>query len=336
MNSTKIIRTAVAVAAVSLTLAACGGADGGGGSDSEEEFEAGPTEFVVHTGPGGGSDVFAREVTALLEQEELVDQSSWTVRNEEGGSGASAMAFLRRLGGETETIALTTPTWLTTPLTTPEAAVTIDQLTPIARLVNEPMVMAVKADSEYQELQDFVDAAEGEPGGLVQAGGSVTSVDAIAGEIIMAETGTDWSYLSYEGGGERITALLNGDADMMFGSPSDFTEQVRAGDLRVIATIGEEAPALFPEAKTLADSGIDVEVPNQVRGVVGPPDMPAAAVEYYQGVFQDLTETEGWATYVEDNGLTTVFADGEEFGTYLEEQNELLEAKLDELGLLGG
>jgi putative tricarboxylic transport membrane protein len=334
MNSTKIIRTTVAVAAVSLTLTACGGAESGG-TDSGEEFEPGATEFMVHTGPGGGSDVFAREVTALLEQEELVDQSSWTVRNEEGGSGASAMAFLRRLSGESETIGLTTPTWLTTPLTTPEAAVTMDQLTPIARLINEPMVMAVKADSEYQELQDFIDAAEAEPGGMVQAGGSVTSVDAIAGEIIMAETGTDWAYLSYEGGGERITALLNGDADMMFGSPSDFTEQVRAGDLRVIATIGDEAPALFPEAKSLPDSGVDVDVPQQVRGLAGPPDMPAEAVEYYENLFEELTQTEAWAQYVEDNGMTTVFAGGEEFGTFLEEQNELLRAKLDELGLLG-
>jgi putative tricarboxylic transport membrane protein len=336
MNSTKIFRTTVVAAAVSLAITGCGGASDSGGSSSEEEFEAGPVEFVVHTGPGGGSDVFAREVTAMLEQEELVERSSWTVRNENGGSGATAMAFMRRLGGETGTIALTTPTWLTTPLTTPEAAVTVDQLTPIARLVNEPMVMAVKADSKYQELQDFIDAAEAEPGGLVQAGGSVTSVDAIAGEIIMAETGTDWAYLSYEGGGERITALLNGDADMMFGSPSDFTEQVRAGDLRVIATIGDEAPAVFPEAKTLADSGVDVEVPNQVRGVVGPPDMSDAAVAYYTGLFEDLTETEAWATYVEENGLTTVFADGEEFGSYLQEQNELLRAKLDELGLLAG
>ena len=333
MKNTKMFRAAVTAGAVSLALAGCGGDSSSGG---DEAFEAGATEFMVHTGPGGGSDVFAREVMALLEQEELIDSGSWTVRNENGGSGAAGMAYLARLGGETDTIGLSTPTWLTTPLTTPEAATTVDQLTPIARLINEPMVMAVKAGSPYENIQDFVAAAEEEPGGLVQAGGSVTSVDAIAGEIIMAETGTDWAYLSYEGGGERITALLNGDADMMFGSPSDFTEQVRAGDLEVIATIGDEAPALFPDAATLADSGIDVEVPQQVRGLMGPPDMPADAVAYYQDLFEELTQTDAWAEYVEENGLTTVFAGGEEFGESLQEQNELLRERLDELGLLGG
>lgn len=342
MKNPTMFRTALVAAAMSATVVGCGGDSAGGGSASggstsgAEAFEAGPTEFMVHTGPGGGSDVFAREVTALLEQEDLIDPSSWTVRNESGGSGAAGMAYLARLDGETDTIGLTTPTWLTTPLTTPEAATTVDDLTPIARLINEPMVMAVKADSPYEELQDFIDAAEQEPGGLVQAGGSVTSVDAIAGEIIMEETGTEWAYLSYEGGGERITALLNGDADMMFGSPSDFTEQARAGDLKVIATIGDEAPELFPDAAPLAESGVDVEVPQQVRGVMGPPNMPEEAIAHYEGLFEELTQTEAWDQFTEDNGLTTVFAGSEEFGESLQEQNELLRARLEELGLLGG
>ncbi len=333
MNTRRMIPVTLAIGAMSVVLASCGD---GGGDDAAAEFEPGPTEFMVHTGPGGGSDVFAREVTALLEQEDLIDPSSWTVRNEEGGSGAAGMAYLARLEGETDTVGLSTPTWLTTPLTTPEAATTVEDLTPIAQLITEPMVMAVKADSPIESLEDFVAAAEAEPGGLVQAGGSVTSVDAIAGEIIMAETGTDWSYLSYEGGGERITALLNGDADMMFGSPSDFTEQVRAGELRVVATIGDEAPALFPDAATLAESGVDVEVPQQLRGLMGPPGMPEDAVTYYEDLFEELSGTEAWATFTEENGLTTVFLGSEEFGESLTEQNELLSAKLDELGLLGG
>jgi putative tricarboxylic transport membrane protein len=331
MNKARLRQTAAVLAAMAMATAGCGGGTGGG---SSADFEPGPTEFIVHTGPGGGSDVFAREVTALLERESLIGGSSWTVRNESGGSGATAMAYLARLSGETDTVALTTPTWITTPLTTPEAVVTLDQLTPIAQLITEPLVMAVKADAPYQRLEDFIAAARQNPGGLVQTGGSVTSVDAIAGEIIQEATGTDWGYLSFEGGGERIAAVLSGDADAMFGSPSDFAEQSRAGALRVIATIGDQAPALFPDAPTLAEAGLDIDVPQQLRGVVGPPEMPQEAIAYYEDLFQRLTQTEAWKAYVAENGLTTVFAGDAEFGANNRQQTDLLRTRLESLGLL--
>jgi putative tricarboxylic transport membrane protein len=323
----RILRACALAAALVLAAAGCGG----GNSRSDGAPEA--VEFVVHTGPGGGSDVFAREVTALLQQTGLIAPNSWTVRNENGGSGAAAMAFLARLSGDEDTVALSTPTWITTPLTT-SGSISLDDLTYVAQLVSEPMLMAVKADSPYATIQDFVAAARAEPGGLVQTGGSVTSVDAIAGEIIQATTGADWSYLSFEGGGERIAAVLSGDADMMFGSPVDFTEQVRAGNLRVIASIGSEPSALFPDAPTLPASGIDVPVPHQVRGLIGPPDMPEESIAYYAGLFEKLTATPEWAAYVEKSGLTTAFANGPDFERNMTEQSELLRTNLSELGLL--
>lgn len=328
------LRTTAVSAALALLVTGCSSATGSDDGTTAEEFSPEAVELMVHTGPGGGSDVFARELTAILESEELVERSSWTVVNENGGSGAVAMAQLARLAGEETTVAMTTPTWLTTPLTNADAAVTIDQLTPIAQMVSEPMVMAVAADAPYESLEDFVAAAEADPGALVQTGGSVTAVDAIAGEVLKDETGADWSFLSFEGGGERVTALLSGDADMMFGAPSDFSEQVRAGELRVIATIGEERSELFPDAPTLEESGFDVEVPQQLRGLVGPPEMPEEAVAYYEGIAEEVSSTDAWAQYCEENGLTPVFAGADEWADNLEEQDELLTELLDELDLL--
>lgn len=320
------------LAAVLVTTAACGGDEA---STTAEDGSFTPPErvnFVVHTSPGGGSDLFARQVSELLVEEDLAER--WVVRNENGGSGASAMAYLRGLEGEQDTIAVSTPTWLTTPLTNAEASVTIDQLTPIAQMVSEPTVMAVAADSPYESLEDFIAAAKEDPGGLVQTGGSVTAIDAIAGEIIQQESGTDWQYLSFEGGGERIAAVLGGDADMIFAAPAEISEQVRAGQLKVIATIGDEPSELFPDAPTLEESGLTQSVPQQLRGIVGPPGMSDEAVDHYASTLEELTQTEAWSTYAEENGLNTVFLDSEEWAQTIEEQNALLSETLGELDLL--
>jgi putative tricarboxylic transport membrane protein len=311
---------------------ACGlQTDSGGGSGGE--FEPSNVEFVVHTGPGGGSDIFARDVISMLRDEELIPEN-WPVRNEDAGEGAGAMSLLASSSGQDNTIAAMTTTWLTTPLTIEGAEVKVQDLTPVAGLVIEPEVMAVATDSPYQSLSDFVEDAQANPGELVQAGGSTTEVGALNGKALATEADTSWEFLSFEEVGQRIAALLNGDAHMMFGSAQDFQSQVEAGKLRVIATISPEASPVFPDAPTTVDEGFDTTLVPQIRGIMAPPEIPNEALGYYEGVFEDLIETQAWKDYAKKNGLVTNLLVGKKWADFLNKQEELVTQKLDEVGLL--
>ncbi|MGH2828545.1 MAG: Bug family tripartite tricarboxylate transporter substrate binding protein [Actinomycetota bacterium] len=303
---------------------------GGGGGEASAPSE---TEFLVHTGPGGGSDIFVRDVISMLRDEEIISKN-WPVRNEEAGEGAGAMSYLLSKASEDGNISAMTTTWLTTPNTIEGAETTVSDLTPVAGLIIEPEVMAVTADSPYETLTDFVDDAKENPGDLVQAGGSTTEVGALNGKALATEAGTSWEFLSFEEVGQRIAAMLNGDADMMFGSAQDFISQVEAGKLKIIATISPEPSPIYPDAPTTEDEGFTTELVPQVRGIMAPPDIPADALEYYQGVFSDLVETESWQEFAEKNGVVTDLRLGEEWGDFLTEQEEVVREKLDEVGLL--
>ena len=326
----------VSVLVLLILLASACGLDGGD-SESDSEgggggFEPSRPEFLVHTGPGGGSDIFVRDVIEIMREEGIIS-GNWPVRNEEAGEGAGAMNYLLSKRGETDTISAMTTTWLTTPLTIEGAEVTVEDLTPIAGLIIEPELMAVATDSPYSTLNDFVDAAKEQPGKLIQAGGSTTEVGALNGASIATEAGTDWKFLSFEEVGQRITALLNGDADMMLGSAQDFAAQVDAGKLEVIASISPEPSPIYPDAPTTADEGFESELVPQVRGVMGPPDIPQEALEYYQGIFEELVETDAWKEYAETNGLVTQLRVGEEWGDFLAEHNDVVAEKLEEVEL---
>jgi putative tricarboxylic transport membrane protein len=320
-----------------LLTSACGlqtgGDSGGSGGGDGGAFQPDNPEFLVHTGPGGGSDIFVRDVIEMMRQEGIIS-GNWPVRNEEAGEGAGAMSYLLSKRGESDTISAMTTTWLTTPLTIEGASVTVEDLTPIAGLIIEPEIMAVTADSPYRSLSDFVDAAKQQPGELVQAGGSTTEVGALNGQTLATEAGTDWEFLSFEEVGQRITALLNGDADMMFGSAQDFASQVKANKLEVVASISPEPSPIYPDLPTPQDEGFQSELVPQVRGIMGPPDMPPEAVEYYQRVFEELLDTEAWQQYAEDNGLVTELRVGEEWADYLTQQNEVVRETLEEVDLL--
>lgn len=126
---------------------------------------------MVHSAPGGGSDVFAKAIVAMVEAEKLSPQRLRIV-NKTAGASAEAMAYLTQKRGDPHTVAVFTNTWLTTPLTRKDAAHTIKDFTPLARLVLEPTIAVVKGDSPYRTLADFVAEAKRRPGELKQAGGS--------------------------------------------------------------------------------------------------------------------------------------------------------------------
>src|SRR5512134_2425408 len=135
-----------------------------------------PIEAVVHTGPGGGSDLLARAVALMIEKEKLLPVRM-QVANKTGGGGAVAAAYLAEKKGETHTIGYFTGVWVTNPLTVTEANIMGKDLTPISRLVLEPAAIAVKADSPYKTMKHFIEAAKKSPKQLNQSGCSVTYRD---------------------------------------------------------------------------------------------------------------------------------------------------------------
>src|SRR5882672_7484328 len=118
-----------------------------------------PIEVVVHTGPGGGNDVLARAIAVMVEREKLLPVRMQVV-NKPGGNGNVAMAYIGEKRGDPNTIGFFTANMLTSMLVSAEAKITVRDLTPIARLVLEPAVIAVKADAPYKTLADFIEAAK--------------------------------------------------------------------------------------------------------------------------------------------------------------------------------
>jgi putative tricarboxylic transport membrane protein len=274
-------------------------------------------DVIVHTGPGGGNDLLARAVAQMLEKEKLLPVRMQVV-NKPGGNGAVAAAAIAERKGDSHTIGFITSVWIANPLTTSEAKVTLHDLTPVARLLLEPAVFAVRADSPYKTLKDFIDAAKAKPGELKQSGGSVTSRDNIVRQQLQQHTGAKWAFVSFQGGGERLAALLGGHVDMMVIEPQEAGEQIRAGKLRVLAQIADTPLPGYPNTPTLKQAGFDIVATPQIRAVVAPPAIPKEALAYYEDLFNKLRQTASWKKYVADNQLEDSYAGGAELAKAIE------------------
>ena len=288
---------------LSLLLAACLAA----GPVLAQGFKPSkPIEIVVHTGPGGGADVLARTLATIVEKEKLLPVRM-QVNNKTGGNGATAMSYLVEKKGEPHTIAIFTSVWFVNPLVSAEHAVTLKELTAIARLVMEPALFAVKADSPYKSLKDFIDDAKKRPGQLRQSGGSITSRDNVVRQVLQKATGAQWVFVSFPGGGERIAALLGGHVNMMVIEPQEAGEHIRGGNMRVLAQVSEKRLAAFPNVPTVKEAGFDVPVVPQVRGVVAPPGISPDVQAFWEDFFAKVVQTGSWKKYLETNQFEDAF-----------------------------
>ena len=213
---------------------------------------------------------------------------------------------------------LGTTTLVSVYLVSAEAKVSLGELTSLARLVQEPAVIAVKADSPFRTLGDFIDAAKKSPGQLKQSGGSTTSRDNIVRQLLQRGTGARWSFISFPGGGERIAALLGGHVNMMIIEPEEAGEHIRAGNMRVLAQLADRRLPRFKDVPTLKEAGFDIPLVPQVRGAVAPPGIPRENVAFWEDFFRQLTRTASWNKYLEDNQFEGAFQGSGEQSKFLE------------------
>jgi len=137
----------------------------------------------------------------------------------------------------------------------------------------------------------------------------------------------------FPGGGERIAALLGGHVDIMVIEPEEAGEHIRAGNMRVLAQVSEKRLAKFPEVPTLKEAGFDVPVVPQVRGVVAPPGIPKANVEFWQDFFRRLTRTPSWQKYIEDNQFEDGYQNAADLAKFYDEFTDRMRDILKDAGV---
>lgn len=291
-----------------------------------------PVEIVVHGGPGSGNDVFGRALVNIIDQDKLAPVR-FQVANRPGGGSTTAAAYLNGKAGDSHTIGVFTNVWLTDPLVQSAAKVLIyKDLTPIARMVSEPGLVVVRADSPFKSLNDFVKAAADKPKTLKQSGGSITARENIIRQLIMKQSGADWAFISFPSGSERLAALLGGHVEIMFLDPSEAMEQVRANKIRVVAQIADQRLPDFKDIPTIPETGYKLPPIPQVRGMVGPPNMPADALAYYEGLIEKIVNTPAWKKYLLDNQFEGYFAKSKETTAFLQSYEGDIRKQLEEVG----
>lgn len=322
------------VSVVSLAaLTACGGVtSSGGGDEAGADLADKRLRMMIPNAAGGGYDLTGRAAVKVMEDEKITGR--FEVSNVEGASGTVAMQRLLNEKGSDDLL-MTMGLGVVGAVYTNKSDATVDKAVPIARLIEEQEAILVPKDSRFKTVDDFVEAWKADPDKVVVGGGSAPGGPDFLFPMQLADavgvTPKDVAYVEYDGGGPLTTALLGSKIDVGMSGLGEFEGQIADGSLRVLAVSGEERLETT-DAPTLTEEGIDLVFTNW-RGVLAPPGIDDATREAYVKAFEEMHDTQAWKDTLEKNGWADNFATGEEFETYLDEQNERVRTTLTDLGL---
>ncbi len=302
----------------------------GGGGDGKP---ATGLRLMVPNTPGSGYDLTARTVSQVMQDTEVA--SGVQVFNLPGASGTVGLQRLVNEKGNGK-LAMQMGLGVVGASYTSKSKATLTDTTPIAKLIEEAGAIVVPKDSPYKTMDDLVTAWKKDPKKLAVGGGSSPGgPDHLLPMQLAKAVGIkpkDVNFVSYDGGGELLPAILGNKIAFGASGFGEFLDQVEAGQVRVLAVSSEKPVEALKDAPTLKDQGIDLVFTNW-RGIVAPPGITAEQKQTWIDSLTKMHDSEEWKAQLQKNGWVDAFAAGDEFGTYLTEQDKAVADLLAELGL---
>jgi putative tricarboxylic transport membrane protein len=335
MRKSIVARVLAPALILGMALAGCGTSAqapaGSGGSGGSTEAVTG-LRFMVPNTPGSGYDLTARAATKAMEDAGLA--TNVEVFNVPGAGGTVGLQRLVNEQGNGKLI-MQMGLGVVGAVYTNNSEATLQDTTPIAKLIEDPEAVVVPAASPYQNFDQLVQAWKANPPSLAVGGGSSPGgPDHLAPHLIAQAVGIDptqVNYIAYDGGGELLTALLGNQIAFGVSGVGEFTDQIQAGQVRVLAVTGaERTPDI--DAPTLREAGVDLEFTNW-RGIVAPPGLSDADKQTLTKLIDDMHNSQEWKDALAQNNFTDAYLPSDQFATFLQQENERVATVLRDLGL---
>jgi putative tricarboxylic transport membrane protein len=325
---------AATLVAFSLALAACGASadneEGRGGGSNTGPFTG--LRVLVPNSPGSGYDTTARTAAKAMEDGGLA-------RNVEvfNVAGAGGVVGLQRLANEkgNKSLLMQMGLGVVGSVYTNKSQVTLNDTTPLARLIEEAAAIVVPKGSPYNTLQDLVAAWKANPGKVPVGGGSAPGgPDHLTPMLLAKAVGVppkDVNYVSYDGGGELLAGILGKKVAFAATGVGEIAEQAKAGEIRILAVTSDK-PVEGIDAKPLREQGVDLVFTNW-RGIVGSGGLSDADKQQLVGLLTRMHDSPEWKAALADKGWVDSFQTGDEFAAFLKSEDQRVAGVLKELGL---
>jgi putative tricarboxylic transport membrane protein len=290
-------------------------------------------KMMIPANPGGGWDTTGRALGKALQDAGVA--SSVTYENKGGAAGIIGLAqYANATKGDGNSLMVMGAVMLGG-IITGKPPVSLDKVTPIARLTSEYNVFVVPANSPLKTMKDVVEQMKKDPGSVKWGGGSRGSTEHIAAAMLAREVGVDAAkinYVPFRGGGEAVAAILGGNVTVGGSGYSEFQQYIETGKMRAIAVTSPKRLKGI-NIPTMIEQGYNIDIGNW-RGVYAPAGLTAAQRKDLTDMVLKATKSKSWAESLEKNNWTPAWMANPEFDDFVDREFASLRATMVKSGMI--
>lgn len=301
----------VTFALISILLVACG--DGEGGSEVSD-YPTKPIEFIVQYGAGGATDLVYRPI--LQEIGEVLGTTIVVKNVTEGGGIQGAQQIANAEPDGYTAGVLSAGQTVMAPLFR-EVPVSLDDYEIVGSVGAYLYGLIAPKDAPYDDFEGFIEYLKENDGNLV-ASTIPSNVYEIFYAWLRKEYGVEFSSLPFDSAADTSMAVQNGSADFSVGLTSADNARIQAGEIKLIAALGDTRWPVAPDVPTLQESGYPEVMVATILGIGLPAGTPEPIRQKWESALEKVLQDEEIIAKLENLSTEPAFKKGEEFKEYLD------------------
>tara|TARA_B100000378_G_scaffold254153_1_gene230491 strand:- start:99 stop:1055 length:957 start_codon:yes stop_codon:yes gene_type:complete len=292
-------------------------------SAAHAEYPDRPINMIVSYSAGGGTDIAARTLAPFIEKY-LGDDASIVVLNKPGAGGEIGFTELAQSKPDGYTIGfINTPNLLTIPIQR-KARYSLESLTPIANVIDDPDAFSFLPSSNIKSLEELIAYAKEHPGEVTYGTTGLGSDDHLSALEFERKTGVKLKHIPFPGNADVRTAVLGGHVMMASMNISETIADVHEGNLVVLGQMAAERWDGAPDVPTFREQGYDI-IMGSMRGIGAPANLPDDIKAKLEAAVKAAVEDPEFQEKAKQQHLALSYLDSKDFLAELQSLNATFE-----------
>ena len=244
-----------------------------GASFAQARWPAKPVTLIVPFPAGGGTDAFARPLSAQFAK---LTGTQLVIDNRGGAGGTLGASIAAKAQPDGYTLFMGAVHHAIAPSMYPKLEYNIEaDFVPLALVANVPQVLVVNPKNVPGDFKAFLAQVKASPGKMNYGSAGGGTSHHLAGELFKLQTQTFITHIPYRGAGPALQDLIGGNVDMMFDGLGSSAAHIKGGRIKALMVSGSKRNATFPDVPCAAELGLPDYTVTTWYGLWAPKGTPA-------------------------------------------------------------